>query len=68
MIPSRKSHNIVSLVKGHFCPNASTHGRRRLIMEPLKQIKIWERIVESGLDDGIVGRTVDKLISSQIQK
>lgn len=37
-------------------------------MEPLKQIKIWERIVESGLDDGIVGRTVDKLISSQIQK
>jgi hypothetical protein len=37
-------------------------------METLEQIKTLERIVELGLDDGIFRQTVDKLVSSQIQK
>ena len=37
-------------------------------MEVLEQIKMLERIVELGLDDGTVRQTVDKLISCQLQK
>ena len=37
-------------------------------MEVLEQIKMLDRIVGLGLDDGSVRQTVGKLISCQLQK